>query len=416
METSTGFCTKVFRSKINDAEDYTFQRVSFTLRESFGQQPYKMINFPSDQQVLQLLEDIKTRNISSKLGKRVPNMIEVDRNCRISPRGLKYRAIINKKRAKVADLLQACEKVNLSKVSRLSGMSFERVRSIYDEIRIKGEYQRFDFPHQHTKEESDMLEKDIDMIGDGFSTVSDLKNRNPVFSKKYILSLLRKKRFRWRMVPKARREEKQKEPCSQNICHVIRVISSAHYFDDVTVLFVDEMKLPLFQTADWHWRKTGAIDNARYNIRPLKETITAIAMCGIHRFEAVQLYQTEVNTADFTYFLERAIEDLPTNKRYVILLDNATWHHGRFILKSKACKFLLFNEARQFRLNLIENAFSYVRSLYRRRRVTDNINIELESITSIFFGDNCSRKFPGFFRNHLRQFNIMFEKHRTRED
>ena len=411
MESSTGYCTKVFSSATNLQEEYAFQRISFSLREQFGQQTHKMSRLPSGEEVVRLLEDIQKRISREKLEKRAPESIEMNINNRITPRGLKYRIEVNKKRARVAELLQACEKVNLSKVSRLSGMSFSRVRAIYDEIRLKGEYTAFDFPHQHAKQESEMLVNDIENIGEGFRTVTDLKARNPKFSRKYILSLLHKKRYRWRMVRKARREEKKKIPNSQNICHVISVLSVAHFFEDITVLFVDEMKLPLFQTPDWHWKKTGAIDEARYNVRPLIQTITAIAMCGINKFEAVQLYESEVTTIDFTFFLERAIEDLPIDKKYLILLDNATWHQGRFIHKSKVCKYLIFNEPRQFRLNLIENAFSYVRALYRRRRVTESIGVELESIISIFFGDNCVKKFPGFFRNHMRQLIAMYAKH-----
>ena len=176
------------------------------------------------------------------------------------------------------------------------------------------------------------------------------------------------------------------------------------------------MKLPLFQTPTWHWKRTGSDSQARYGIRPLSQTITAIAMCSIHRFESVQLFTTEVNTIDFTYFLERSIEMLPANKRYIVLLDNATWHQGRFIQKSKTCKYLLFNEPRQFRLNLIENAFSYVRSHYRRRIVTDNMIEETKSIISIFFSEDCSRKFAGFFRNHIRQLKIMFDKHNGKKE
>ena len=321
---------------------------------------------------------------------------------------------MNKKRAKAAELLLSCEKVNLTKIARQTRMTYERVRAIYNEIRIKGDYEEFKYPNQHSIDEKEALEKDIERLGEGFSTVKDIKNRNPCFSRRYILSILHQKRFMWRTIPRAKREEKQKEPNSENICSIVRILTYCHFFDDITVLYIDEMKLPLFQTPTFHWTKTGSQTHRRYGIRPLSETITAIAMCSINQFEAVQLFRSEVNTIDFTYFLERAIENLPTNKRYLVLLDNATWHQGRFIQNSKACSYLVFNEPRQFRLNLIENAFSYVRNLYRRRLLTDDIREETKSIISIFFGQDCSRKFPGYFRNHLRQLKIMMERHREK--
>ena len=414
MESKTGFATSVFYNISENEEEYEYKARDFSLKEAFGQQVLKIRDLPTDDQVKVLLDDIQAKNMRVNLEKRASTMALMDEKETISRRGVAYRSKVNKRREKAAMLIEVDPGVNLTKVARLSGVSYKGVRRIYDQIRLTGSYERFDYTNKHKNEDIDHLDYDLDGISNGFRTVSDLKNRNPSFSRRYILSALHKRGFLWRMVPRAKRIEKQKEPNSMNICHVIRVLSYSHFFDDVTVLFVDEMKLPLFQTPDWHWRRTGQEDPARFNIRPLTQTITAIAMCSIHKFEAVQLYETEVKTVDFTYFLEKAIDQLPFGKKYMVLLDNATWHHGKFIHKSKVAKFLIFNEPRQFRLNLIENAFSYVRALYRRRAVTNDLKEETKSIISIFLGQDCERKFPGFLRNHIRQLKIMFEKHSER--
>ena len=55
------------------------------------------------------------------------------------------------------------------------------------------------------------------------------------------------------------------------------------------------------------------------------------------------------------------------HKSYTILLDNASWHKAEMINKAKASDFLFFNEARMFQLNIIENAFSFVRHAFRIR-------------------------------------------------
>ena len=412
----TGFCTVVFTHISQNEEDYVFKQVEFSLKHEFGQQPVDDRIEITDEKALIVLDDIEVRNRADKLVKREPINTDKDTTSSITRRGVAYRNKINNKRAKVAELIHCCEKVNLSKIARLTRMTYESVRTIYNQIRLKGDYEVFNFNHQHSLLDQETLENDLDHIEEGFSTVKDIKNRNPSFSKKYIMSLLHKKRYRWRMVPRAKREEKQKEPNSENICSIIRILTYCHYFDDISVLYIDEMKLPLFQTPTWHWKRTGSETHARYGIRPLTGTITAIAMCSIYRFEAVQLFTTEVNTIDFTFFLENAIQNLPVNKRYIFLLDNATWHQGRFIQKSKACRYLLFNEPRQFRLNMIENSFSYVRSLYRRRIVTDDIKEETKSIISIFFGEDCTKKFAGFFRNHVRQLKIMMVRHKKQTE
>ena len=410
-ETSIGLATAVFTEVSSNEEEYVFKKVLFSLKGVFGQQPVVENIEVTDEQVVSVLDDIQIRNRKEKLDKRQPKDINECIKSRITRRGVTYRNQINKKRTKVAEQILASEKINFTKIARLTKMNYQSVRAIYNEIKMKGEYEEFDYNNQHSLDDKERLEKDLDGIGEGFSTVMDIKNRNPSFSKSYILSLLHQKKYRWRMVPRVKKEEKQKEPNSENICNIIKILSYCHFFDDITLLFIDEMKLPLFQTPTWHWKRTRSESQARYGIRPLTQTLTAIAMCSIQRFEAVQLFSTEVNTVDFTYFLERAIEKLPANKRYIVLLDNATWHQGRFIQKSKACQYLLFNEPRQFRLNLIENAFSYVRSHYRRRTITEDITEETKSIISIFFSEDCSRKFAGFFRNHIRQLKIMFERH-----
>ena len=164
-ETSTGYGTLVFTGLNENEQENSFSRVSFTVKDVFAQQPVTDAIQMTDQQVIALLEDIQLRNLACKLERRQPNCIHDDKKSRITLSGVAYRNKINKKRAKALELLQAYEKVNLSKISRLTKMSYERVRAIYNEVRLKGDYELFDFPNQHSEAEKEDLNKDIECFG-----------------------------------------------------------------------------------------------------------------------------------------------------------------------------------------------------------------------------------------------------------
>jgi hypothetical protein len=70
---------------------------------------------------------------------------------------------------------------------------------------------------------------------------------------------------------------------------------------------------------------------------------------------------------------------------------------------SSANKFLYFNEPRMFQLNIIENAFSFIRSGFRRRPFVETMEEEAIQIINLFFEEKNALRFTGLVRNHLRQ-------------
>jgi hypothetical protein len=87
------------------------------------------------------------------------------------------------------------------------------------------------------------------------------------------------------------------------------------------------------------------------------------------------------------------------------------WHHANLVTNSEVSKFFFFNEARMFQLNIIENAFSFVRDAFRKRPVVERIEEEARQIVKIFFQEENEKRFRGLFRNHLRQLIKYHEKH-----
>ena len=78
---------------------------------------------------------------------------------------------------------------------------------------------------------------------------------------------------------------------------------------------------------------------------------------------------------------------------------------------SQASKFFFFNEPRMFQLNIIENAFSFVRDAFRKRPQVDTMEEEAREIVRIFFDEENQKRFRGVLRNHLRQLIKYHERH-----
>ena len=87
------------------------------------------------------------------------------------------------------------------------------------------------------------------------------------------------------------------------------------------------------------------------------------------------------------------------------------WHHANRVAASEVSKFFFFNVARMFQLNIIENAFSFVRDAFRNRPVVETMEEEAEEIVRIFFAEENQKRFRGLLRNHLRQLIKYHEKH-----
>ena len=413
-ETRTG--TKVYYGQVSEMEEVKLERFKFELREDFAQKPFEIHHDWTNEEVSHYLDTEIERLKKEKLEKREPQRQLIDDTSDGLNTKLEYKDRVNIKRERIQEQLDLQEKPNIKKVAETTGSSFAIVKRIYNEMRLLGGFKRFDYCKKHSEREKEALDNSIEGIETRFTTVTDIKRANPSYSRKTILKRLHERGLLWKRVPKVKRKDRQKQPNSSYICTVIRSLCAGFPHDDVVILYTDEMKLPLYQSSTHHWAIKGQEDNMRYSRRPITSLVTAMALCSLERFVSVQLMTDQVSTVDFAYFLEKSIEQLPTNKRYFILLDNATWHKGEFIKRSKIVNFLLFNEPHQFRLNLIENAFSYVRSAFRRRPQQETVEGELRTIINIFFEPLLEKKFKGFHRNHIRQLKIMLEKHSAKDD
>jgi hypothetical protein len=329
---------------------------------------------------------------------------------------LSWKDKINKKKDLVKDCLLRQAIPNLAAVARLTKTHVSTVKKVFMDLKLTGRVEAYEYNNVKPVELPVALDEEIGRIEEGFMTVADLKRRHPSFSRKAILKHLHRQGYRYRLLPKNTLNPEQKKINSTRVCRLISHIVQGLFADNTTVLYIDEMKFPLYQTSAKRWQHENSFeqDCFIYNRRThFEKQLTAIALCSLEKFEAVQLFTQEINGNDFLSFLNKAIATLPEGRHYTIIADNATWHNSEAVLSSPAGKFLYFNEPHMFQLNVIENAFSFVRHEFRKRPVVETTEEEAKNIMEIFFAPRNKRRFTGIKRNHLRQLEKFLTKHAT---
>jgi hypothetical protein len=79
--------------------------------------------------------------------------------------------------------------------------------------------------------------------------------------------------------------------------------------------------------------------------------------------------------------------------------------------KTEASKFIFINVSMMFQLNLIENAFSFMRAAFRKRPHFDTVEEEITHLARLFFDPGNEKRFRGVYRNHLRTLTKYLDKY-----
>jgi hypothetical protein len=318
---------------------------------------------------------------------------------------------VNMKREFIRRVLAHQSNLNLREVARYTKCCWSTVKSVRNETLVHGELTPYEYNFLKTQQEMIQLDETIDAVLDTGMGVTEIKRVNPTFSKKKILDHMHQRGLKYTPLPRERKVPKFQPPSSTRVCRVISHLCQALASQDTEILYCDEMKFPLCQTSTHAWTSLPQEEREVYNRRPDERLLTAIAMCSTKGFVAVQVYSKEVSATEFLYFINKAIASLPVGRSYSCLLDNAGWHLANLVASSEASKFFFFNEPRMFQLNIIENAFSFVRDAFRKRPVVETMEEEAREILRIFFAEENKKRFKGLLRNHLRQLIKYHEKH-----
>ena len=402
-------CTEVYTERPAPDHVPRFLEREIQKIEAFSQERVKGRPYLPKDRVRDLIKELIQVSIrESKRAKRLASLQQTLSTAR--PR-LSWKDQVNQKRRFVAACIQNQQKLNLKQVAKFTKSCLKTVQKVYWDLVHNRAPDTYEYNNLKDPSEVQALESDIRTADGVFSSVADLKRKNPTFSRKKILEELHSRDLRWRKLPLAQPKVLHYDPPDKTLVNrVICNMAQIHNAPDAQMLYVDEMKFPLLQTAKYHWIHKDSESEVKLNRREvLERSFTAIALCSTQRFVAVQLFEGEITGQDFLNFLNGAISSLPTDKKYLILADNATWHNSGLIQRTEAYKFLFFNQPRMFQINLIENAFSAVRAEFRKRDLVDKLELEAKQVVNLFFRDETGDRFQGYWRNHLR----MLDKYLT---
>lgn len=406
-------CTEVYHAALAADQPIEFQERRVEPVNAFGQRVFRSDDRFDDETVMAALQElmkVKQREKQNERDQRKAARGHAQQPAR--PQTPSWREKVNRKRRLLKMCLQNQAQLNFKQVAKHTKSHFSTVKKVYEQLQLEGKIEEYNYQNLKIEEEVERLEDDIQLMQEGFMVITDLKRRHPGFSRQFIGKKLHDAGLKYMRLPKQRKEPQFAPPNSTRVRRMISHLCQGLHDQTTEVLFCDEVKFPLFQTSDRRWCRPEAVGDIVYNRRPVNDgMITAIALCSTKKFEAVQFYKKEVTGPDFLFFLNKAIAQLPAGRSYTILTDNATWHHAGVVERSEANKFLAFNEPRMFQINIIENAFSFVRHAFRKRPVVDSWEAEIREILNIFFDADNPARFKGLLRNHVRVLGHYFQRH-----
>ena len=403
-------CTDVYMNRLSADHIPEYRERKGKLITHFQQRYFRSQDRFSSEYVRTALQEMQRQLLAEQ------HISEVKAVCSKQARTvLSRKDRVNLKRELINKVIENRATRNIAEIAKASKSHRSTVKSVMRELDRCGEVSKYEYNNLKSEAELEALNRTIEEESEGFLTVSQVKRKHPQFSRKRILKTLHEKNLRYRLMPKNRQNPVVRIVDSTNVCNVISHIAQAMADPNTTLLYCDEMHLALNQTAVKRWvdKDADQREELHYNRRPaLDYTLNVIAMCSVHRFEAVQVFERAVNANDFLNFLTTAISQLDPSRNYTVIVDNAGWHHANIVSRAAVSKFMFFNEPYLFQLNIIENAFSFVRHYFRHRPIVETLAQETKLIVDIFFDEENEARFKGLLRNHLKVLLEFLEKHR----
>ena len=399
--------TEVFFTRPYGQDLPTFQERSYHVVEQLPGKPFKHQEEIDHAVIWHLLNDLykKRCSLNAKCSlKSLRNPANRERDT--------WAATVNRKREFIASTINQRPTASIAEICRITKTSYQTVKKVKDDLQYQDNPSIFKYNNLKPVYQLEQLHQLTQEVQGTYCTVSDIKRQLPTFSKKLIARHLRRTGLRWRQLIKRRKNPKEERHPARQVTELVSHLVQAMNSPGTTVLYVDEAHFPLVQTATHHWTAPDHCEDLVYNRRAVEEVkLSAIALCSLEGFVAVQIYRKDITIEDFLYFLQTAMERVVPGQRVTVLADNASWHTSQVITSSKAGKHLFFNVKGLFQGNAIENAFSFIRAEFRKRPVVQTIQEEAKLLVEIFFQAENKRRFEGIHRNHLRSLMKLLLKH-----
>ena len=393
-------CTRMVFSQPCDTDRLVFEARTYALVDNFAAKPFKTDKKNKIFDMWTLFTAME-ESLARKKAER-----------KLKPKKT-WGQNVNTKRTLVASFIRHQTDPNIAEICRATHASREMVKKVMADMAFHGKALRYRHPNMKNPLEVACLQHTIDQVAGTYATIKDIRRIHRSFSRKWISRQLRRSGFKYLMMVKKRRVAKRDTNMGTKVVSTLNHLSQAIAAEDVLTMYVDEVHFPLYQTTTHHWKRPNHPDDPEmvYNRRPFPEDekLSVIALCSLKGFVAVQVYKQDIKAEDFLFFIQEVLSRIPRDKKVTILADNATWHTAKVINESKAGKFLFLNAPGLFRANAIENAFSFVRAEWRKRRHVETLEEEACTLAGIFFSPQNASRFQGIARNHARSLRGLVE-------
>ena len=385
-------------------EPVQFSTRKFQISQNFAATPYKSESRLGHRKIFEVLKGLYKEHCNQV--KRFK--FDDEEKKPEKPARQSWAEKINAKRALVASIIQTRPHLNFREVCSISGCCFKLVKRVYRDMQWDGNFQPYNYPNLKPPQVLAQFEESVSHLQGSLKTIADLKRENPSCSRKWIARSIRRTGFKWLKLKRQLKNPPEKRHNAKEIISVISHLTQALSCSRAVVIYCDEAHFPLFQTSDKRWTLGMHLDDRIYNHRVFPtEKLTVVAACDLTGFVAIQIFKRDVNSEDFLHLLQSLLDRYTANDQVTVLADRATWHTSSCIFKSAAGKFLHLNVPGLFRINAIENSFSFVRAEFRKRPLVRTFEEEAALLVQIFFHSANARRFEGIHKNHLRQLLLL---------
>lgn len=312
---------------------------------------------------------------------------------------LARKELINHQRQVVRDAVANGTVGSLDTLSRRAKCNKSTARRLVRQQLSVNHIPDFDYNNVKSPEVAeDIMDMMTSEAGQYFST-SQVKQRMPGVSKKYIARTLKSRGFRYRKLRHTR------PPRSFDLAEVTRVLSTAlpaFDRDDESLLFLDEVIFPLNHTPTHCWRHKDDLFHGYKERTQCKSQLTCIALCSKVRAIAIQLHSGEMQAQAIIHFLTEVLKRHRLVDKAVVLLDNAKYHRANLVAQSSIGPYLLLSVPQCWELNMIEVLFSKAKALWKQRPVVRCADEEVGQVIRLFRECQKEEDFAGYRRQYLR--------------
>ena len=310
-----------------------------------------------------------------------------------------WKEKVNQQRDRArAEMLEG-EVANLGVLAARLGVHRSTAKKLRDRHFLTGSIPTFDYNNQHLPGTADAVVGLMNSAEGHYFSTGDVKRRMPGLSRRFIARTLKQRGFRYRRITHTRRLRRFEEP---DVCRVLSTCLPAFDRADESLLFLDEVVFPFNHTPRYCWRNADQPLGGFKERTICKGKLIVIALCSKTRMIAIQVHTQEMQGQAIVHFLTEALARLDTQDRVTVLLDNAKYHTSLFINQSSIGKYLVFNVAKCWELNMIEVFFSKIKHRWQTRAVVRRREDEVEQLIRMFRECQVAEDFGGYRRQYLR--------------